>query len=570
MNTIEVLRRRIESINERDYGAYQSLKGDYRFPAFTLFIDQIPKDPYAPPHTGVYRVQLQNAFTGQFECIFNSKTGEIAFRDFLARNFHRAAASLSKGRRGTGNSGLITIERPGQVILERNSVIVTRGTIEIRFFMGLPANGRRINSPLCTTMMLQELPRMIETALLPENVDTGALEAHIETSEDAEHIRSMLGPLNLVAFIADGSILPRKSGTSDEPLDRAEATPFISPETLSVAVELPHAGRITGMGIPRGITLIVGGGYHGKSTLLNAIEMGIYNHVPGDGRERCVSDQGTAKIRAYSGRYIEKVDISMFIGNLPLQKDTVRFSTENASGSTSQAGSIVEAIEAGAGALLMDEDTCATNFMIRDRKMQLLVNKDDEPITTFIDRVRGLFTSRGISTILVLGGIGDYFEVSDIVIQMREYRPVDVTGAAREITGSSAEKRVSEGRAHDIGIQDRVPAPGCVNPHNEYNKRSVYATEINRIHFGRTAIDLTDVEQLIELSQVKAIAEAIQHIGKSMDGKKSLRELVDRLMSEIGTGGLDVLSSRAGGHFSMFRGIDLACALNRMRDLKIH
>jgi predicted ABC-class ATPase len=410
LETIEVLKYKLESINEKDYGAYQSLKGEYDYSQFKLLIDQIPKDPYAPPHTGIYRVIVKNNFINQFNYIFNTKISEIAFRDFLARNFYNATVKNSKGRRGTGNSGIITIAKPGQAILERNSVIVNKEIIEVRFFIGLPANERKINSQICKVMLFEELPEIIALALFPENLDMRGLEQHIKTAEDAECLRSRLESLNLVAFIADNSILPRKSGISDEPLDRNRVFPFKSPESLRVEIDLPHSGKTKGMGIPKGITLIVGGGYHGKSTLLNAIEMGIYNHINGDGREKCISDFSTIKIRAYNGRYIEKVDISTFINHLPLQKNTTQFSTDNASGSTSQAASIMEAIEVGTNVLLMDEDTCATNFMIRDQKMQKLVEKDDEPITTFIDKVESLYLNKGISTILVSGGIGDYFE----------------------------------------------------------------------------------------------------------------------------------------------------------------
>ena len=569
METIEVLKYKLESINEKDYGAYQSLKGEYDYSQFKLLIDQIPKDPYAPPHTGIYRVIVKNNFINQFNYIFNTKISEIAFRDFLARNFYNATVKNSKGRRGTGNSGIITIAKPGQAILERNSVIVNKEIIEVRFFIGLPANERKINSQICQVMLFEELPEIIALALFPENLDMRSLEQHIKTAEDAEYIRSRLESLNLVAFIADNSILPRKSGITDEPLDRNKVFPFKSPESLRVEIDLPHSGKTKGMGIPKGITLIVGGGYHGKSTLLNAIEMGIYNHIPGDGREKCISDFSTIKIRAYNGRYIEKVDISTFINHLPLQKNTTQFSTDNASGSTSQAASIMEAIEVGTNVLLMDEDTCAANFMIRDQKMQKLVEKDDEPITTFIDKVESLYSNKGISTILVSGGIGDYFDVSNIVIQMKNYNPIDVTGKAHEISRSTSNKRLCEGKEHQISVNERAPVKDCINPYNNYNKKSVYSTEINRINFGKNIIDLTDLEQLIELSQTKAIAEAILHINKYFDGKMPLKEIIHKLMSDIEKNGLDILNNKASGYFAGFRGLELAFAINRLRALKI-
>ena len=288
----------------------------------------------------------------------------------------------------------------------------------MRCFLGLPGKGRKIVSEIAEQMLLTELPEIVEQSLLRESIDQEAIQRHIETAEDAVYLRNRLDPLGLIAFIANDSILPRESGTSDKPMSDKTAVTFTAPESLTREIELPNAGRIKGLAIQKGVTLIAGGGYHGKSTLLNTLETGIYNHIPDDGREYCVSSMHTAKVRAYSGRYVVKTDISPFINNLPFHQDTTSFSTDNASGSTSQAAAVCEAMEAGAVALLMDEDTCATNFMIRDERMQALVAKENEPITAFVDRVRQLYDLHGISTVLVMGGSGDYFGVADCVIQM--------------------------------------------------------------------------------------------------------------------------------------------------------
>jgi predicted ABC-class ATPase len=415
-------------------------------------------------------------------------------------------------------------------------------------------------------MLFEELPTIVSKAFGALN--PGEVRRHIKAAEDAECLRGKLEKLGLVAYIADGSILPRKSGESDETMEE-DTVVFESPESLRVSVELPHAGRKTGLGIPRGVTLIVGGGYHGKSTLLHSIETGIYNHIPGDGRELSVSDSQTVKIRAYSGRSVESVDISAFIDNLPFQRDTVRFRTANASGSTSQAASIVEALEMDARVLLMDEDTCAANFMVRDRKMQELVRKEDEPITPYIDRVRWLYEEKGVSSIMVLGGVGDYFEVADTVVQMVNYMPKDVTAEARRIAHESPARRKKESQSPPGPARVRKVNTESIDPLNEYRKESVYVTEKNRIHFGSTIIDLTDVEQIIELSQSKAIAQAINYLRTLGEENISMRDLVRRCMKVVEESGLDGLSDKISGHFAQFRGIDLACALNRLRGLQI-
>jgi predicted ABC-class ATPase len=567
MQLVLTLHDKLMSLDGKDYGAYQSLTGEYAYPFFKLFITQIPKDPYAPPHTGIYRIRVNHEYLRIPKHIYDTRIAGIAYRDYLARTFSAIAKKISKRGRGTGYSGLITLNTPAQAILERSAVVFTIDGIEVRFFMGLPGNGRYINARVAETMLFEELPVIVEQAF--STLDLNKVRKHIEVSEDAEWLREQLDDLGLVAFLADGSILPRRSGTSDEPMEEKETVVFHSPGKLHVSLELPNVGSITGMGIPRGVTLIVGGGYHGKSTLLHAIETGIYNHIPGDGRELCVADSRAVKVRAYSGRSVASVDISGFINNLPCEKDTTRFNTQNASGSTSQAASIVEALEMDARVLLMDEDTCASNFMIRDRKMQELVNKRDEPITPFIDRVRWLYEKKEVSSVVVLGGVGDYFEVADTVIQMVRYKPYDVTLKAKRIAYKSPAKRKQEYQEPLHPARKRFVHTESIDPLNQYGKKSIYATEIYRIHFGKTTVDLTDVEQLIELSQSRAIAQAILYLKRICTEPIPLQEMIDRCMKVVDEKGLDGLSESISGHFTCFRDIELACALNRLRNLFI-
>lgn len=564
-----ILKQKLSSIDNQDYGACQMLLGRYDFKLFTLIIQQIPKDPYAPPHAGIYRIQARRDDPRIVALKTADTVQNIASADFLARCFFQAGQDICKGIRGTGYSGLITINEPGQAILERNSVIITDQLIEIRCFLGIPADGRKINANLAETMFFEELPEIVRASLLKENINYDSYTHHINVMEDAEFLRHQLKERGLVAFIANGAILPRESGTSDRPLDSGKAVTFKAPQAFGVQIELPHHGRISGMGIPEGITLITGGGYHGKSTLLRTLERGIYNHIPGDGRTYCVSNPQTVKIRAYSGRNVVKTDISPFIRNLPFKQDTTAFCTENASGSTSQAATIIEAIEAGAGVLLMDEDTCATNFMIRDRKMQQLVRKEDEPITTFIDRVRQLYAEKKISTILVLGGIGDYFDVADHVIQLISYAPRDVTSEAHRITETFPEKRMTEDATYPIQLRERIPLAGSIDPCNHYGKFSIYAKEVFRLNFGGETVDLTDLEQLIELSQTKALGFAVEYARKYMDGHLTLREVALIVQEDIEKNGLDVLSDRISGHFARFRSLELVSALNRIRGFDV-
>lgn len=564
-----MLIKSLKSIDGQDYVNYQSLIGHYGFSWFELIIEHIPKDPFAPPHTGLYRIRVSRSDKNIIHYNLSSKVQITAFADYIARCFSQACDHVSKGLRGTGFSGLISINQPGQAIIERSNVVISDDFVEVRCFLGLPGNRRKILSDLAEEMFMTELPKIAELTLLDKNVDHKALQKHIEIAEDAEYLRNKLDSLGLVAFVANHSILPRESGISDKPMLEKSIVPFITPENLSYEIELPHKGKVKGLAIKKGVTLIVGGGFHGKSTLLNALEAGIYNHIPDDGREYCVSNMKSVKIRAYSGRRVVNTDISPFINNLPFKSNTTSFSTENASGSTSQAVNIIEAIEVGAEVLLMDEDTCATNFMIRDSKMQQLINDNDEPITPFIDKVKQLYSEKGISTVLVLGGVGDYFDVSDHVLQMTNYLPLDVTEQAHKISSASSTIHKNSKQVVPISLHERIPIAKSINPINEYGKFSILAKDNHQLNFGSHVIDLTDVEQLIELSQTKALGFAIEYAKKHMDNETTLRDVIERVEKDIELNGLDIISDKLSGYFAKFRSFELAFSINRLRNIEL-
>ena len=567
MKASDDLRSDLRRINGKGYKAYKDIRGAYRFPQYQLFIDHVQGDPFASPSR--VRARVDRKLAGFGPDTTSNPSRIVAICDYLTRQFHWSCMRLARGNRGTGKSGLITIDRPVQEILERSSMVINDRFVEARFFVGLPAKGRRISGRDAEAMLCEELPAIVDASLLEKNLDLQALLGHITSSEDADILRAKLDQLGLVAFVADGALLPRASGIDPGPLAQGSAIRFRSPESLRVDVALPNRGKVSGMGIPRGVTLIVGGGYHGKSTLLNAIELGIYNHVPGDGRELVVTVPEAMKIRAADGRSIVRTDISPFINNLPFGRETSAFSTENASGSTSQAANIAEAIEAGATVLLLDEDTSATNFMIRDHRMQQLVSKDKEPITPFIDKVRNAYEDRGVSTILVMGGSGDYFSVADQVIQMTDYSPLDVTERAHAIAQTGDADRLQEGGEGFGEITSRIPLPDSFNPFRRGDRLKISVPRLREIIFGRTSIDLWDVGQIVDISQTRAIGHAIFYATRYMDGKKTLAEVTRLVEENIDREGLDALVPFLTGDLARFRGIELAASINRMRTLRM-
>lgn len=568
MQTAEDLRRELDRIDSKGYKAYKGIAGTYQIGEVTLYIDYVQGDPYASPSR--LRVRVPQEVAGFPAHTYRTDARAIGVANYLAQVFSRIARDVDQSR-GTGGSGYINIDAPGQQVLQTNAMMVTPEYVEARFTGGLPARGRKILGHQATYLLLDDVPEVVERVLYYSSHDADVVRRHADVNEDAEWLRDRLDENGLVAFVADNAILPRRSGVDDRPLEEGVVVPFRSPESLRVSFNLPNSGHVAGMGIPQGVTLIVGGGYHGKSTLLRALERGVYNHFPGDGREFVVTVPDAVKIRAEDGRSVVGVNISPFIDNLPYRQDTVAFSSANASGSTSQAANIIEALEAGTSLLLIDEDTSATNFMIRDHRMQALIAKEQEPITPFIDKVRRLYEDRGVSTILVIGGSGDYFDVADTVIAMNEYRPWDATQPAKRVAGRISTGRMDEGGDEFGDVTPRAPEPDSVDPSKGRRPVKIKIHGWDTVQFGQSDIDLSAVEQIVDSSQTRAIAEALVLAKRRyMDGDRTVAEILDHVMADVERDGLDVLLPYTTGDLAMFRRHELAAALNRLRTLKVN
>jgi predicted ABC-class ATPase len=563
----EYLRSTLTRIDRTGYKSYEDIRGTYDFGSYTLSIDHVQGDPFAAPSRVSLRVAHRNA--GFEPALFSNPVRNIASADFLTRQFQRAVVRNVKGRRGIGKSGLVAVESGGQEVLLRNSCVIDDLSIEVRFVVGLPAAGRTVLGREAADIFFKEIPAIAAESLFADRVDGPAFVHHVDTVEDYWSLRSCLADLGLAAFVADGSLLARNSGIDDRPLSRG-GIPIMSPPSLKREVTLPHRGRITGMGIPRGVTLIVGGGFHGKSTLLSALERAVYPHVPGDGRELVAADPSAVKIRAEDGRSIQKVDISPFITNLPLGRDTVSFSSENASGSTSQAANIMEALEAGSTLLLIDEDTSATNFMIRDERMQQLITKDREPITPFVDKVKKLYTDHGVSTILVMGGSGDYFDVAGVVIGMDTYLPRDVSARAKEISEKHRAARHDEGGERFGAITGRAPDPSSFDPSRGRREVKIDARGRHRILYGTLEVDLDGLSQLVDTAQTRAVGSIIhRYATEQAPGGDGLIDGLTRVMDTVEKNGLDILVNGKTGDLACPRLFEAAGAINRMRTLVV-
>ena len=606
-STLNELTSHLHAIDGRSYAAYKAIVGRYRSPlGWVLYIDRIQPDPYAPP-TAI-RVVLPLALTGADarltgteECLASadarptgandpltganetltgtnshltaSPTRAVALRDYLAR----ALRELLKGQ-------AISIAPAGQEILERSSVNLHETWqddfstpafnapgpyLELRLRWSLPAFGREIAGRQAARNLNLDLARAVAGLDLRESELGAEAWKHCQVAEDHAALQEILVEHGWVAFLADGANLARRSGVSQLPLEGG--VPLTAPETLAQTVQLPHAGVVRGTAIPAGVTVIAGGGYHGKSTLLNAIARGIYPHIPGDGRELVATVPEAMAVRAADGRAVTGVDLRPFISHLPgRDADPAQFTTANASGSTSQAASIMESLELwgqpAQAALLLDEDTCATNLLIRDQRMRALVSSEREPITPLVDRIRALHRERGISTLIVMGGSGDYLDVADQVLIMDSYRLVDATAQARQVCDS--QPRV------DTSLPD-FPLPAQRLPQRPEAKRRgpsrTRALGTQRLVLDRHEVDVADVSGLVDEGQALAVAWALRALlERHFDGRTSLSQALAQVAKRLDDVGLDALGEAHPAFLVRPRLVDVGAAVNRLRSLQVN
>ena len=577
MKTAQDVRRQLGEIEGRGYPAYKQLRGVYRVGSFSLSIDQVQGDPFAAPSKVSVQVPLDEA--GIAVGLIDRAWRRVALEDFLVRRFARALAARSYRVGGSGKSGFLGTSRPGPEVLRRSACDVTQDGVTMRFEAGFPAHGRRVDARALERMLLDLVPACVDEALVLDSEALVQAQTALELADDQQAVREALDDHGLIAFIADGAILPRESGVSSRPPHGAK--PFSSPDSLRIALALPHRGRTAGMGVRRGVTLVVGGGYHGKSTLLRAVQEGVYNHVAGDGRELVITDASAVKLRAEDGRAVHEVDISLFIGDLPDGRSTQRFTTFDASGSTSQAAAAAEALGAGCLAFLIDEDTSATNFMVRDRLMEAVVSRDHEPITPFVERVRDLWEQAQVSSMIVAGSSGSFFSVADTVLQMDCYEARDITEYARAV-------------CRDLGAPDTPRAPGFAVPdHSRIPEWCALASRDRRasrsrggrgahgarvkmrvqgldsLQVGAGSCDVRLVEQLVDGEQTAALARLMRTAQQRglFDGAHEITAVVDELFSLFereGWAALDERGSVACG-LALPRPEELAAVMNRWR-----
>ncbi len=555
----------ITSLDGKGYKAYKSLQGkSFAFGLFQLTFEHVQGDPFAAPSRLSIKIELPSA--GFAKAHYENPLRKLALEDYLLREVDHRVQQCQGGITGSGRSGEIAVQSPGQKIIRRSGMQIKNGVLILTLFAGLPGDGRRVLAKECVKLFSEVLPPVWEECLLAKSLDLNKVQQALETLEDYSTLSQLLNQNHWASFVADGSLLPRTSGISDLPLKNGGVL-FSAPKELSAEVQLPYAGKVRGMPIPLGITLIVGGGFHGKSTLLKAIQDAVYPHVTGDGRERIATQPTAVKIRAEDGRSVQPINISGFMDNLPLIPSTENFSTVSASGSTSQAVNILEAIESGSSLLLMDEDTCATNFMIRDARMQALIASDQEPITPLVDRIEELHKDFGVSTLLVMGGSGDYFDMADQVIAMESFQPKLVTAKAKQIVRENPGTRKTETSKPLPKVQMRNRNLSALG-FSRGKKPCVIQTQgLIALILGRTEIDVRYVEHLVEQGQLELCGWILkQHKDmQETDPGVPNKDAIKNILETIENGELQSVAPFNNGLLALPRFQDVMAVLHRLR-----
>ena len=560
------LEQLLRETDHKSYPAYKSLKGKYTFAGYVLSIDHVQGDPFAAPSSlSIHCKAAQHGFPEEY---YIKPYRCVMLCDYLLRGFGRILRSYSGKAGGSGKSGSLFVSTPGQEVLKRSALTIDpkSGEMVLRFSAGFPAAGRTTLSMELRKMLFEYVPACVEKSLRFAAVNKEELKRWVTLADEQIAIREQLYEKGLVAFVADGAILPRVSGVDDKPMKGAVA--FNSPEEDRVELTLPDGRSIKGMGIRRGISLIVGGGYHGKSTLLKALERGVYDHIPGDGREYVITESSAMKIRSEDGRSVKQLDISPFIRNLPNKKDTRNFSTEDASGSTSQAAATVEAVLSGSHTLLIDEDTSATNFMVRDSLMQRVIHPEQEPIFPFLLRMRQLYEQFGVSTILVAGSSGAFFSVSDTIVQMKEYLPVNITERAKAAAKAEAE---CEAQPEVLVKWEDHRIPRQNKDITESRRVKTRGSGTDSVSLNHESVELRFVEQVVDNEQTNLLAAMLRTLEERyFDGHKPLAECVDSLYRKLQTEGFAAASAGSiPGNLAMVRPQEVWAMVNRYRALKL-
>ena len=559
---MKALYQKIRTLNGKNYGLYKSLADKpWDFGDFALEFLHVQGDPYAPASRVVIKANLSMlGYAGEWGGSFERR---LALSDFL----HRKLSRLVKERYPDKDAAIV-FDTAGPEMLVRNSLWIDNGELRACLQVRLPGEGRKIQAEVAAEILTMVLPDLVSAGLYYSKSDEAALQEHFRVLAERKEILAQLETRGLCAFVPDGAVLPRASGLSELPLEGA--VPFTAPEQMAVTLNV--CGReIRGMGIPKGITVITGGAFHGKSTLLQALTRAVYPHIPGDGREGIVIDESALRVGVEDGRSVRGTDLSQFVRDLPGGVSTKNFNTLSASGSTSEAANLLEAMEAGSRAFLIDEDSSAVNFLIRDVRVRKLLGDDREPLIPLTDRIREI-SAQGYSFILVAGACGDYLDLADNIVIMANYK-AECAKSSQPGT-CSGEAAVSSARPF-VGYMQ--PLQKSVRPTSAVERQvKVKLSGDTLLQIGFLVSDTSRLNTLVDKQQRLGAGFVLLNLlqnaasnSESSDASNagdSVAVTIQKLYEKIQNVGFRNLPQGMSREMSLPRVVDIACVAFRLRE----
>ena len=559
---MKALYQKIRAFDGKNYGLYRSLEGkSWDFGDFSLDFLHVQGDPFAPASRILVTAPLKVlGFGSEWSGTFERK---LAISDFLLR---RLAKSVKE--KYPDKNGAREIDEPGPEVLVRNALWVDNGELRACLQVRLPGEGRKIQAELAAEILTMVLPDLLSASLYCTPQILQGLEQHYAVLERRRLILEELPKRGLVAFVPDGAVLPRASGLSQDPLQGA--VPFAAPDELAVTLDV-GGESIRGMGIPKGVTVITGGAYHGKSTLLQALVRSVYPHVPGDGREGIVIDESAMRVGVEDGRYVRETDISPMVRDLPGGVSTKSFSTAGASGSTSEAANLMESMEMGCKTFLIDEDSSAVNFLIRDRRVRDLLGDDREPLIPLTDRIRQ-FAESGYSFILVAGACGDFLSLADNIVVMAEYKAECVQQPA--VTLEARVPEPAEGADRVQGLQSAAPTRSFAGYTKILQAKVRPASAVERqvkvklngdtaLQVGQLVADVSRAGLLVDRQQRVGAGYLLLNLLQNAEDVP-VCELAEKLCEKIRNVGFRNLPQGMSRYMSLPRPVDIVATLLRM------
>lgn len=562
----------LTELDGQPFSEYQQMEGDFDFSRYVIKCAKIDMEGGDHP---VFSIRVPQTIAEIPEYLFDSPVRRTAMEDLLLR----CLAANIEGIANFDESGVarrhILSASPNQKIIPRNALQLTKEYIEVRLQIVLPTQNMildgeemlAIDGEMAHQLFFEDLPEVISNSLLYCNTDADMADRFVNSMEDADRLRQHLGASGQVGFLGEGALVARVTG-EDSP-DYERLTPVEIDEGLVEEVEVPHAGTIRGINIPSGLTLILGESNSGRVDIMDAISQGIYNHIPGDGRETVVTVADAVNIRSEVGRCVQNVDISAFASELPDGGNPAAYSTVSAGSFTSQAASTVEALEAGARVLLFDEHSSSSTFLSSDTRVSPLLGASSR--NTLAARARQIVDELGIS-IVVAGSslVAEFIPIADKILKVENFCISDITEEAKalEIVPSSVANDTAT--LSSLLSRSRWVMPSSIDPSVGREDLVICTDDQSYIQFGRSIVDLSEIRQIADVDQARAIGFVLYYAKlRYMDEGYPVREILDLVDRDLSNEGLNALASDLRGDFARPRRYEVAAALNRLPAFRV-